>query len=114
LFRNCIFWGDGGLVDDEVVIAKDAGAALAVNFDYVLWKIQKTDPSTVAGVTTNQIINNQSPLFDSVNNSKKYYDFHLQASSPAIDKGTNTSITIDLDGKPRPVGAPDLGCYEKQ
>jgi hypothetical protein len=114
LFRNCIFWGDDGLVDDEVVIAKDAGASLAVNFDYVLWKIQKTDPATVAGVTTNQIINNQSPLFDSVNNSKKYYDFHLQASSPAIDKGANTVITIDLDGKPRPVGAPDLGCYEKQ
>lgn len=114
LFQNCIFWGDDGLVDDEVVIAKDAGASLAVNFDYVLWKIQKTDPATVAGVATNQIINNQSPLFDSVNNSKKYYNFHLQASSPAIDKGANTVITIDLDGKPRPVGAPDLGCYEKQ
>ena len=114
LFQNCIFWGDGGLVDDEVVIAKDAGATLAVSFDHGLWKIQKTDPSTVAGVLTNQMINNQPPLFDSVNNSKKFYDFHLQAGSPAIDKGTNTSISIDLDGKPRPVGVPDLGCYEKQ
>ena len=114
LFRNCIFWGDGGLVDDEVVIAKDPGATLAVNFDYVLWKIQKTDPTTVAGVTTNQIINNQAPLFDSVNNSKKYYDFHLQDGSPAKDKGISTSVIIDLDGKPRPVGLPDLGCYEKQ
>jgi hypothetical protein len=114
LFRNCIFWGEGGLVDDEVVIARDAGAGLAVNFDYGLWKIQKTDPSTVAGVTTNQIINNQPPAFDSINNSKRYYDFRLQANSPAVDKGTNTSVTIDLDGKPRPVGAPDLGCYERQ
>jgi hypothetical protein len=49
-----------------------------------------------------------------VNNSKKYYDFHLQESSPAKDKGTSTGVTIDLDGKPRPVGLPDLGCYEKQ
>jgi hypothetical protein len=114
LFQNCIFWGEGGLVDDEVVIARDPGATLAVSFDYGLWKIQKTDPSTVAGVTTNQIINNQAPLFDSVNNSKRYYDFHLQESSPAKDKGTNTGITIDLDGKPRPVGPADLGCYEKQ
>jgi len=114
LFQNCIFWGDGGLVDDEVVIARDAGATLAVSFDYGLWKIQKTDPATVAGVTTNQIINNQAPLFDSVNNSKRYYDFHLQEGSPAKDKGTNTGIPIDLDGKPRPVGLPDLGCYEKQ
>jgi len=38
----------------------------------------------------------------------------LQAGSPAIDKGNNTSISIDLDGKPRPVAVPDLGCYEKQ
>jgi hypothetical protein len=53
-------------------------------------------------------------LFDSVNNSKKYYDFHLQENSPAKDKGTVTVLTIDLDGKPRPVGGPDLGCYEKQ
>src|SRR5689334_2269408 len=86
LFQNCIFWGEGGLVEDEVVIAKDPGATLAVSFDYGLWKIQKTDPSTVAGVTINQIINNQPPLFDSVSNSKRYYDFHLQAGSPAIDK----------------------------
>lgn len=114
LFQNCIFWGEGGLVEDEVVIAKDPGATLAVSFDYGLWKIQKTDPSTVAGVTINQIINNQPPLFDSVSNSKRYYDFHLQAGSPAIDKGTNTSILIDLDGKPRPSGLPDLGCYERQ
>lgn len=114
LFQNCIFWGDGGLVDDEVVIAKDAGASLSVNFDHGLWKIQKTDPSTVAGVTANQIINNQPPLFDSVNISKRYYDFHLQDGSPAKDNGVNTSVIIDLDGKPRPIGIPDLGCYEKQ
>ena len=114
LFRNCIFWGEGGLVEDEVVIAKDPGATLNVNFDYGLWKIQKTDPSTVAGVTANQIINNQQPLFDSVNTSKRYYDFHLQMSSPAIDKGTDAGVPIDLDGKLRPVGVPDLGCYERQ
>ena len=114
LFRNCIFWGEGGLVDDEVVIAKDPGATLNVNFDYGLWKIQKTDPSTVAGVTANQIINNQPPLFDSVNTSKRYYDFHLQMNSPAIDKGTDAGVSIDLDGKPRPVGVPDLGCYERR
>jgi hypothetical protein len=52
LFQNCIFWGEGDLVDDEVVIAQDPGASLAVSFDYGLWKIQKTDPSTIPGVTT--------------------------------------------------------------
>lgn len=114
LFRNCIFWGENGTVDDEVAVAKDNGNSLTVDFDYDLWKIQKSDPAGVAGVTENQIINNQAPLFDSINVSKNYYDFHLQAASPAIDKGINSSVSIDLDGNPRPVGVPDLGCYEKQ
>ncbi|HEV8283580.1 MAG TPA: choice-of-anchor Q domain-containing protein [Chitinophagaceae bacterium] len=115
LFRNCIFWGEGGFLDDsdEVVIAKNPSAGLNVNFDGVLWKIQKTNPTSISGVTANGIINNQPPLFDSINVSKRYYDFRLQASSPAKDKGVNASITIDLDGASRPVGPPDLGCYEK-
>jgi len=114
LFQNCIFWGANGTVDDEVVVAKSGNTSFNVNFDYNLWKIQKTDPSTVAGVISAQIINNQDPLFDSISTSKNYYDFHLQPSSPAINKGTNTSVSKDLDGNPRAVGLPDLGCYEKQ
>ena len=38
----------------------------------------------------------------------------LRNGSPAIDKGTITGITIDLDGELRNTGAPDLGCYEKR
>lgn len=116
LFRNCIFWGEGGFLSDsdEVVIAKSGAASLLVSFDHVLWKIQKTDPTSIAGVTAAGVINNQPPLFDSVNFSRNYYDFHLQDNSPARDKGVNAAITVDLDGKPRPSGLPDLGCYEKQ
>ncbi len=114
LFQNCIFWGENGTVDDEVVVAKDNGSSLSVNFDSDLWKIQKTDPSSVAGVTSSQIINNQTPLFDTISTSKNYYNFHLQANSPAANKGVNTIVNIDLDGNPRPIDQPDLGCYEKQ
>jgi hypothetical protein len=114
VFRNCIFWGDGGLVDDEVVVAKDGGASLSVNFDHDLWKAQKNDPSSVAGVSTSQIIANQNPLFENINTSKKSYSFRLQATSPAKDKGANTGLPIDLDGSPRPVGLPDLGAYENK
>lgn len=110
LFRNCIFWGENGLVDDEVVALKDAGALFNVNFDYNLWKVQ-TAPT---GIISNQIINNQSPQFDSINTYRNYYDFHLKATSPALNKGANAGVSIDLDGKPRPVGLPDLGCYERQ
>ncbi|HQZ73861.1 MAG TPA: choice-of-anchor Q domain-containing protein, partial [Chitinophagaceae bacterium] len=81
-----------------------------VEFDHNLWKVQ-TIPSNI---TSNQIINNQSPQFDSINTSRNYYDFRLATSSPAINKGVNTTVITDLDGKTRPVGLPDLGCFEKQ
>lgn len=110
VFRNCIFWGENGLVNDEVVVAKSGATTFNVNFDYNLWKVQ----TTPANITSNQLINNQSPQFDSVNTSRNYYDFRLKASSPALNKGINAGIATDLDGKPRPVGLPDLGCFEKQ
>lgn len=109
-FRNCILWGENGLVNDEVVVLKNGNTTFNVNFDYNLWKVQ-TAPSNI---TSNQIINNQAPLFDSVNTTKNYYDFRLQTASPAINKGIGAGVTTDLDGKPRPVGLPDLGCFEKQ
>jgi hypothetical protein len=98
------------LVDNEVVVAKTGSTAFNVNFDYNLWKVQ-TNP---ANITSNQIINNQPPQFDSVNTNKNYYDFRLKASSPAVNKGAIAGVNIDLDGKSRPVGLPDLGCFEKQ
>ncbi len=110
LFRNCIFWGENGLVENEVVVLKNGTGTFNVNFDYNLWKVQ-TPP---ANITSNQIINNQPPLFDSISSTNNFYNFRLQSASPAINKGINAAITTDLDGKPRPVGLPDLGCFEKQ
>ena len=109
-FRNCIFWGENGIVEDEVVVIKNGGGTFNVNFDYNLWKV-KTAP---ANIISNQIINNQKPQFDSINSSKNYYSFRLQIGSPAINKGVNAGISTDLDGKARPVSLPDLGCFEKQ
>ncbi|HVT83926.1 MAG TPA: choice-of-anchor Q domain-containing protein [Chitinophagaceae bacterium] len=109
LFRNCIFWGDGGGLTDEVVVSKNGSTVFNVNFDYNLWKVQNV-PSNII---SNQTINNVDPLFDSINTYKNYYDFRLKSNSPAIDKGSTTGVTIDLDGNSRPVGLPDLGCFEK-
>ncbi len=41
-------------------------------------------------------------------------DFHIQSSSPAIDKGTSTDApNVDFDGNSRPKGAGyDIGAYE--
>lgn len=113
VFKNNIFWGENGSVDDEVVFTKDAGANSNVTFDSNLWKV-KTDPTTV-GATVVNAINNQSPEFDSIDVSKRYYDFHLRTkNSPALNIGAVTPVVIDLDGNSRPVNQPDLGCYEKQ
>lgn len=110
LFRNCIFWGENGLVNDEVMVIKNGNTVFNVNFDYGLWKVQNAPANT----TSTQVINNQSPLFDSIDTRNNYYDFRLKTGSPAINKGTITSLTTDLDGKPRAAGLPDLGCFEKQ
>ena len=94
-FRNCIFWGDAnGIVNDEVLVLKQGNTAFNVAFDQVLWRVQTTPAnSTITGA-----INNQNPLFDTINTAQKIYSFRLKDNSPAIDKGINAGINIDLDG----------------
>ena len=118
IFRNCVFWGENGLLDNEVKILRNGNLPIgSVIFDNVLWKVQ-TNPAFAT--TIGNIINNQNPLFDSINVSRGYYDFHLKITplSPAINKGNPAAgLLTDLDGKqrPLPVGTnPDLGCFEKQ
>ena len=41
-------------------------------------------------------------------------DYSLQSGSPCVNAGTNTGLTNDLAGNPRPVGAYDIGAYERQ
>lgn len=110
LFRNCIFWGQDGTVEDEVVVAKSGATTFNVSFNENLWKV--INPP--ANITSTGIINNQNPVFDTINTTKRLYSFRLKDDSPAKNKATNAGVTIDLDGKPRPALLPDLGCYEKQ
>lgn len=112
VFRNCIFWGENGIVDNEVITVKDNSAPFIVTFEHVLWKVQ-TEPANVSIVGLPPI-NNENPLFDSIDVSKNFYDFRLKENSPALDKGVNSAVTLDLDGNPRPVNLPDLGCFERQ
>lgn len=113
LFRNCIFWGEYGTVNNEVGVYKNGSGIFNVTFQGVLWKVQ-APPSNITILTPPLPINNQSPQFDSINTSTNHYDFRLKDGSPAIGAGMNAFVTTDLQGKPRPVGQPDLGCYEKQ
>lgn len=111
-FRNCIFWGENGIVDTEVVAVKNPVASFIVTFDQVLWKVSSAPPNVTV---IPPIAINQSPQFDSIDVSRQYYNFRLKATSPAVNKAVNTGLIIDLDGNPRVVGPqPDLGSFEKQ
>jgi hypothetical protein len=51
------------------------------------------------------------PLFKTIDAETNNFDFHLQPSSPCINAGAPSGITIDLDGNARDEH-PDIGCYE--
>ncbi len=42
-FTNCIFWGDNGTVDDEVVVLKEGNSLFDVDFKNCIWKVN-TEP----------------------------------------------------------------------
>jgi hypothetical protein len=109
-FTNCIFWGAFGTVDDEAVADKVGSNPYNVTFNNCLFKV-KTVLNPL--ITNNNGLANQNPAFDSVNTSRQFYNFRLKTGSPALNAGIATGVATDLDGKPRPVGLPDLGCYEK-
>ncbi len=113
-FTNCIFWGDEGLVENEAVVEKAAGSfPFNVSFDNCLYR-GAADPGNS---TVNSCIRNQDPLFDSVDISKKIFDFHLNNNpSPAINAGADIpGLLKDLDNNNRVAGGViDIGCYEKQ
>jgi hypothetical protein len=114
VFRNCIFWGDGGSEDDVVVLPKQGNYIFNVTFDHDLYRVSH-DPLNVAGVVTDSVIKNQEPMFDSIDVEKQYFDFHFynNPNAPAINNGLLTAFPKDLDDNPRSNGIPDLGCYER-
>ena len=111
VFQNCIFWGEnGGAVPEEVVVTRSGNASCTVLFDGVLWPLASVPDGATALLPPIM----QDPAFDSVNIENGFYDFHLKETSPALNSGVASTVSLDLDGRPRPVGKPDLGAYENQ
>ncbi len=110
-FVNCIFWGDFGDVDDEVVIDKTGTGIFNVSMENCLYKALN-DP---ANTTLTSSIANVDPSFDSIDVNNKYYDFRVTKNpdAPGINTGINVAFPFDLDNATRAVGLPDIGCYEK-
>ena len=110
-FTNCIFWGEEGFVENEVSINKQGTDLFNVSLTNCLYRAN-IEP---ANTTITDCIRNQNPMFDSVDVSKRIFDFHLNNNpSPAIDAGAATIFFKDLDNNNRVAGtATDIGCYEK-
>jgi hypothetical protein len=109
-FQNCIFWGDNGNVDDEIILDKEGSDTFLASFDHVLYKAKD---NIVNGMFDSFSVKNADPAFDSIDVSHNYYNFHLKDNSPAINTGAATiAFPKDLDDKIRDAN-PDIGCYEK-
>jgi hypothetical protein len=110
-FTNCILWGDdNGAVKDEIGVTKQGSNTFSLAFNNNLYRGAEPANSILAAN-----IRNSNPLFDSIDITKKIYDFKItNSTAPGINKGLTTSILKDLDDNNRSVGLPDIGCYEKQ
>ena len=111
--RTC----SGSTVPFRTVTFENSIVAAVGNFDAVEDANQAncTFTSTIAfPQTTSAPLNaiTQDPKFANPAGA----DFHLQSTSPAIDRATAANVlpTPDLEGHARPIGvAPDLGAYER-
>lgn len=111
-FRNSIFYGEGGLVEDEIVVEKKGSTAFNLSFENILYKSK--NPLAYADAAS---LRNLNPAFDTVNVSKLIYNFRLRDASPCVDAAKPLpGVLFDLDGLTRevPAGKPDIGCYERQ
>ena len=111
LLQNCIIYGDAGFVQNEIIATK-IGAAFTVNLSHSLYRASSAEP---ANTTITASIKNIDPSFDSVDNSRRIYNFRITKNpqAPGLNKGLVTSLLVDLEGKNRNVGLPDIGAYEK-
>ncbi len=110
---NCVIWGDGGTITDEINVDKAGNLAFYVILANSLFK-SISDPNHTQLTGS---IKNIDPLFDSIDPGNNYFDFHIRqtAASPLLDAGLHTNFLFDLDGVARETGAAtDIGCFEKQ
>jgi len=110
-FINCIFWGDNGDVDNEIVFNRQGPDAYVVNVENCIYKTTNA-PENVQLIAS---LANADPAFDSINLNHQYFDFRISNPfAPGIDQGQATPFLYDLDNKTRAVNQTDMGCYEKQ
>lgn len=103
--RNSVIYGS---IETELYCAKLNNDQVAYELELAncLYKRKENLPADLNIRETNTQ-NNKDPLFENIEN----WNYHLKSGSPAIDAGTATDVSTDLDGNARDA-KPDLGCYE--
>jgi parallel beta-helix repeat protein len=117
VLNNTILWGNTASGSGNQIYTWTTGATCTVTLNYSDYADNTLDPNNIAGSGTwtasNCIVSD--PVFLDASAG----DYHLQATSPCIDTGSNAlvpaGITVDLEGNPRIAGsAVDMGAYEYQ
>jgi parallel beta-helix repeat protein len=100
-------------------ISQDSLSGLTSDYDAVISKFTTDGGNSVKTLAqwqaaTNQDAHTIASTAGALFQNPAGGDYHLLANSAAINAGTSTSApSIDLDGKPRPIGgAFDIGAYE--
>ena len=107
---NSIIWGDEGTVEHEIFTSRRGTNPFQLNIRHALFR----GPSDPPNATILNSMRNVAPQFDSINTTKRYFDYRIQKkASPALNKGMPGMSVKDLDDKPRDA-QPDLGAFEKQ
>lgn len=112
VFRNSIFWGSEGIVDNEIEVKKQGTNPFIVLFEKNIYRALNDPANSILSGN----IKNQDPSFDTIDVNKRIFDFRItkNLSAPGINAGIITGFPKDLDNNTRNIGLPDIGCYEKQ
>ncbi|MCL1850964.1 MAG: right-handed parallel beta-helix repeat-containing protein [Bacteroidetes bacterium] len=108
-FQNCIIYGSypkDNKIKSEAVVYKDKGADVKAVFQNCLVRSEEASPYF------EDCVRNEDPMFtDKDKNDRDKRDFTLQSSSPAIGKGKDIGVFLDILGNPRN-NPPDIGAYQ--
>jgi hypothetical protein len=106
-FINSIFYGDDGVVTDEIAVQQNGNTFFSLNCENDLYK------GNAPGGHFVNCLQNEDPLFVNTDPAKNAFDFHLQSGSPCVNAGKKVAVSTDLDGVARD-SDPDIGCHELQ